>query len=54
MGEFLSFMSESWVLMSELLASMSEFSVFTGEFKMQQSFRNETIKIETYRFFTRL
>jgi hypothetical protein len=41
MGEFLSFMSESWVLMSEFRTFMGDSSVFMGEFYEQQSFRKE-------------
>jgi hypothetical protein len=45
MGEFLSFMSESWVLMSEFRTFMGDSSVFMGEFYEQQSFRKEQNKI---------
>ncbi len=38
MGEFLSFMSESWVSMSEFLGFMGESRVSMGELRNQQSF----------------
>ena len=41
MGEFLSSMGESWVLMSEFRTFMGDSSVFMGEFYEQQSFRKE-------------
>jgi len=47
MGEFLSSMSESWVLMGEFRPSLGESSVSMGEFKKQYAFRKERNKIKS-------